>query len=151
MSTCPQSDWVIVDVTLDSTRLTTTDIILPPDSNGYRTLCPTIPLCNPDLQSLLAGCGGEFVSISGLEGLALAVIWLGAMFWIGFGLDYLPVLMGASEMPAVARGRAARSRRAWRWPSSSTAGFSAARLCGWATAAWRCSWSGDSAAFTTAW
>ena len=26
------------------------------------------------------------------------------MFWVGFGLDYLPVLMGASEMPAMPRG-----------------------------------------------
>jgi hypothetical protein len=39
-----------------------------------------------------------------LEGLALAVMWLALMFWISLGLDYLPVLVGASEMPALARG-----------------------------------------------
>lgn len=38
-----------------------------------------------------------------LEGLALAVIWLGLTFWLGLALDYLPVLAGASEMPRWAR------------------------------------------------
>ena len=37
------------------------------------------------------------------EGLAAAVIWLGITFWAVFALDYLPVLLGASEMPQVAR------------------------------------------------
>lgn len=38
------------------------------------------------------------------EGLSVAAIWVGAMFWIALGVDYLPVLAGASEMPVVARG-----------------------------------------------
>ena len=38
-----------------------------------------------------------------LEGLAMLVVWLVAMFWIGFALDYLPVLVGANEMPREAR------------------------------------------------
>ena len=38
------------------------------------------------------------------EGLAAVVIWLGLTFWAGFALDYLPVLLGASEMPQLARG-----------------------------------------------
>lgn len=38
-----------------------------------------------------------------LEGLAAVVIWLGLTFWAGFALDYLPVLVGASEMPRAAR------------------------------------------------
>ncbi len=38
-----------------------------------------------------------------LEGLALAIIWLGLAFWIGLALDYLPVLVGAGEMPRWAR------------------------------------------------
>ena len=38
-----------------------------------------------------------------LEGLAIAVVWLGLTFWLGLALDYLPVLMGASEMPRMAR------------------------------------------------
>ena len=58
----------------------------------------------PDLRSLLAGLRWRIRLYIWLEGLALAVIWLGVMFWIGFALDYLPVLVGASEMPAAARG-----------------------------------------------
>ena len=38
------------------------------------------------------------------------------MFWIGFGLDYLPVLLGASEMPAAARGVLLGGDRRRRWP-----------------------------------
>src|SRR5262245_2587335 len=67
------------------------------------TAYPEIALTS-DLQSLLAGLRWRIRLYIWLEGLALAVIWLGAMFWIGLALDYLPVLMGASEMPAVARG-----------------------------------------------
>jgi hypothetical protein len=57
-----------------------------------------------DLQSLLAGLRWRIRFYIWAEGLALAVIWLGVMFWVGFGLDYLPVLMGGSEMPAAPRG-----------------------------------------------
>src|SRR4051812_39996148 len=64
---------------------------------------PEITLSS-DLQSLLAGLRWRIRLYIWAEGLALAVVWLGTMFWLGFGLDYLPVLMGASEMPAVARG-----------------------------------------------
>src|SRR5262245_38868357 len=67
------------------------------------TTYPEIALTS-DLRSLLAGLRWRIRLYIGMEGLALAAIWLGAMFWIGFGLDYLPVLMGASEMPAMARG-----------------------------------------------
>ncbi len=38
-----------------------------------------------------------------LEGLLLALFWLGLTFWIGLAIDYLPVLVGASEMPRPAR------------------------------------------------
>lgn len=38
-----------------------------------------------------------------LEGLSAILIWLGLTFWIGLALDYLPVLVGASEMPREAR------------------------------------------------
>jgi len=58
----------------------------------------------PDLRSLLAGLRWRIRLYIWLEGLALAVIWVGLMFWVAFGLDYLPVLLGASEMPLVARG-----------------------------------------------
>ncbi|MEX2174440.1 MAG: hypothetical protein WD872_08760 [Pirellulaceae bacterium] len=55
-------------------------------------------------RSLLAGLRWRIRLYVWLEGLALGAIWLGLMFWIGLGLDYLPVLMGASEMPPAARG-----------------------------------------------
>src|SRR5687768_2528443 len=66
------------------------------------TLPPTVLTTYP--RSLLAGLRWRIRLYVWLEGLALAVIWLGLMFWISLGLDYLPVLVGASEMPAVARG-----------------------------------------------
>ncbi|MCA9187201.1 MAG: hypothetical protein KDA99_16350, partial [Planctomycetales bacterium] len=37
------------------------------------------------------------------EGLGLTIAWLGVWFWGGLALDYLPVLVGAGEMPAWAR------------------------------------------------
>src|SRR5688500_6301931 len=66
------------------------------------TLPPTALTTYP--RSLLAGLRWRIRLYIWLEGLALAVSWLGLMFWISLGLDYLPVLVGASEMPAVARG-----------------------------------------------
>ena len=38
-----------------------------------------------------------------LEGISVALIWIGLTFWIGLALDYLPVIVGASEMPREAR------------------------------------------------
>lgn len=38
-----------------------------------------------------------------VEGLSVAVIWICLTFWAGLALDYLPVLLGADEMPRVAR------------------------------------------------
>ena len=66
------------------------------------TIFPEVALTH-DLRTLLAGLRWRIRLYIWLEGLALAVLWLVAMFWIGFGLDYLPVLLGASEMPQVAR------------------------------------------------
>lgn len=63
---------------------------------------PEIALTS-DLQSLLAGLRRRIRLYIWAEGIALAILWVGAMFWIGLGLDYLPVLMGASEMPAAPR------------------------------------------------
>jgi len=58
----------------------------------------------PGIQSTLDALRWRIRLYVWLEGLSLAVIWLALTFWIGLALDYLPVLMGASEMPAVARG-----------------------------------------------
>ncbi|MGI8980386.1 MAG: hypothetical protein ACR2FY_14255 [Pirellulaceae bacterium] len=59
---------------------------------------------NPGIRSVLAGVRRRIRFYVLLEGLSLAVIWLGVTFWLAFALDYLPVLVGASEMPAIARG-----------------------------------------------
>src|SRR5439155_7868187 len=56
-----------------------------------------------DLESLLAGLRWRIRLYIWAEGIALALIWLGGMFWAGFGLDYLPVIMGSSEMPVAPR------------------------------------------------
>src|SRR6187455_3042655 len=64
---------------------------------------PEISLAT-DLRSLLAGLRWRIRLYIWLEGLALAVLWLGLLFWIGLTLDYLPVRLGASEMPVAARG-----------------------------------------------
>src|SRR5436309_11635935 len=58
---------------------------------------------SPDLESLLAGLRWRIRLYIWAEGIALALIWLGVMFWFGLALDYLPVLMGASEMPLAPR------------------------------------------------
>jgi hypothetical protein len=59
---------------------------------------------NPGIRSVLAGVRRRIRLYVLLEGLSLAAIWLGLTFWLAFALDYLPILVGASEMPAVARG-----------------------------------------------
>src|SRR3954468_6921267 len=56
-----------------------------------------------DLESLLAGLRWRIRLYIWAEGIALALIWLGLMFWVGLALDYLPVLMGSSEMPLAPR------------------------------------------------
>lgn len=38
-----------------------------------------------------------------LEGLAVALIWVGLTFWAALALDYLPILVGASELPRAVR------------------------------------------------
>jgi len=55
------------------------------------------------LRSLLFGLRWRIRAYVVVEGLALAVVWLGITFWLGLALDYLPVLAGASEMPRLAR------------------------------------------------
>jgi len=68
-------------------------------------MATTLPIAvNPYPRWLLAGLRWRIRLYVLLEGLSLAVIWLVAMFWVSLGLDYLPVLVGSSEMPAAARG-----------------------------------------------
>ncbi len=66
---------------------------------------PTTPsLLTPDIQRALGGVRRRIRWYVWVEGLSLAVIWVGSMFWLALALDYLPVLVGASEMPSLARG-----------------------------------------------
>ncbi len=58
---------------------------------------------DPQIESLLAGLRWRIRAYVCLQGLSVALIWLGATFWITLALDYLPVLAGASEMPRGAR------------------------------------------------
>lgn len=52
-----------------------------------------------EIRSILARLQSRIRRYVIFEGLAIAVIWLGLTFWLGLALDYLPVLLGASEMP----------------------------------------------------
>ncbi len=52
---------------------------------------------------LWLGCGGGFGAYVVIEGLSVAVIWICLTFWAGLALDYLPVLLGADELPRGAR------------------------------------------------
>ncbi|MHB8970384.1 MAG: hypothetical protein ACYC3X_12665 [Pirellulaceae bacterium] len=61
------------------------------------------PELGADVLSLLAQLRRRIRMYVWVEGLSLALLWLGATFWIGLAVDYLPVLMGASEMPRTAR------------------------------------------------
>lgn len=67
------------------------------------TTANQIPLAD-NIQTLLAGLRTRIRAYIWLEGLSLLAIWLGAMFWLAFALDYLPVRLGATEMPTWARG-----------------------------------------------
>jgi hypothetical protein len=58
----------------------------------------------PQLRSLLSGLRWRIRAYVLAEGLALAVVWLGVLFWLGLALDYFPVWLNATEMPREARG-----------------------------------------------
>lgn len=62
------------------------------------------PQVDARIRAALVGLRSRIRLYVLLEGLAAVVIWLGVTFWAGFALDYLPVLLGASEMPQAARG-----------------------------------------------
>ncbi len=64
----------------------------------------TKALLTPEIQRALGGVRRRIRWYVWVEGLSLAVIWVAAMFWLALAIDYLPVMVGASEMPALARG-----------------------------------------------
>lgn len=57
-----------------------------------------------EIRPLLEGLRWRIRLYVWLEGLAVIAIWLGLTFWLALAADYLPVLLGASEMPIAARG-----------------------------------------------
>lgn len=57
----------------------------------------------PTIRAALAALRRRIRAYVWLEGLSLAVIWLGATFWLALALDYFPVLVWANEMPRTAR------------------------------------------------
>ena len=62
-----------------------------------------LPKPGADVVGLLARLRRRIRLYVWAEGLSLALLWLGATFWISLAIDYLPVLMGASEMPRAPR------------------------------------------------
>jgi hypothetical protein len=61
-------------------------------------LRPANPIA-PEIRAALAGLRWRIRAYVVIEGLAAAMIWLGAAFWLSLALDYLPILAGASELP----------------------------------------------------
>src|SRR5210317_1612022 len=64
---------------------------------------PAGPRIPPQIRRALAGLRWRIRAYVVLEGLSVAVIWICLTFWAGLALDYLPVLLGADEMPRAAR------------------------------------------------
>lgn len=63
----------------------------------------TQPALAPNIRSKLAGLRRRIRLYVWVEGLALAVIWLGATFWLMLGLDYLIAHLTGTELPAWTR------------------------------------------------
>ncbi|MFO0904118.1 MAG: hypothetical protein U0939_14035 [Pirellulales bacterium] len=61
-----------------------------------------LPLA-PEIRTALAGVRRGIRTYVLLETIAWTAIWIGATFWTALALDYLPVLVGASELPRAVR------------------------------------------------
>ena len=57
----------------------------------------------PEIRDVLAGLRWRIRGYVWLQGLALAATWIGVTFWAALAIDYLPILVGADEMPRLAR------------------------------------------------
>lgn len=66
------------------------------------TTTHTPPLA-PRLRVLLRRLRWRIRLYTFVEGAAVLVSWVAIMFWLTLAMDYLPVLLGASEMPVAAR------------------------------------------------
>lgn len=68
-------------------------------------MSPTrIPPLSDSIRGLLSRLRWRIRLYVWLEGLALAMLWLALTFWLALAIDYLPILVGASELPRAARG-----------------------------------------------
>ena len=59
---------------------------------------------DPQIQRTLQRLRSRIRLFVWIEGISLAIVWLGVMFWLGLAVDYLPVLVGANELAQGARG-----------------------------------------------
>ena len=64
--------------------------------NADRSAAPEIPA---EIRAAFAKLRSRIRAYVTVDGLASAVIWVGATFWLAFALDYLPILVGATELP----------------------------------------------------
>ena len=103
----------------------------------------------PEIRDVLAGLRWRIRGYVWLQGLALAATWIGVTFWAALAIDYLPILVGADEMPRL------RAPYCWRQSPPSRCGFFIGgyfdgRSCRWLIAAWRFCSSAAIASFTIA-
>jgi len=61
------------------------------------------PGLGANVYSLLGGVRRWIRAYIWFEGIAVALLWIGATFWLALGCDYLFVMLGASELPWQAR------------------------------------------------
>ncbi|MDP6722256.1 MAG: hypothetical protein QGF59_26565, partial [Pirellulaceae bacterium] len=64
---------------------------------------PPKPRISAEIVRLLSALRWRIRTYVWLEGISVAVVWVGLTFWASLAVDYLPVLLGASEMPREAR------------------------------------------------
>jgi hypothetical protein len=63
----------------------------------------TLPIA-PEIRAVLAGVRWRIRAYVVMEGIATAMIWLAGAFWLTLAIDYLPILVGANELPQGVRG-----------------------------------------------
>ena len=64
---------------------------------------PPKPRISAEIVRLLSALRWRIRTYVWIEGISVAVVWVGLTFWASLAVDYLPVLLGASEMPRAAR------------------------------------------------
>ena len=64
---------------------------------------PSKPQISREIVRLLSALRWRIRTYVWIEGLSVAMVWVGLTFWAGLAVDYLPVLLGASELPKAAR------------------------------------------------